>query len=109
MNLLRSRVARAVLLDGLVAVLAGVVAVLGSRQAAPWTGGTRGLDAWGYGLMVAAAAALVTRRLWPLPTLVVTVGLSVAYLAAGYPVGPFFWCPRSRCTRLPSSGRSAAR
>jgi signal transduction histidine kinase len=93
MSVVRSPVARVVVFDGLVVALAGVVVVVGTRQAAPWTGGARALDPWAYALMAAAVAALAARRVWPLATLVVTVALSVAYLAAGYPVGPFFLAP----------------
>jgi len=82
-----------VVLDGLVVALAGAVIGFGSQQAAPWAGGARALDLWAYALMAAAVAALAARRLWPLPTLAVTLALSVAYLAAGYPVGPFFLAP----------------
>jgi signal transduction histidine kinase len=93
MSVVRSRVARAVLYDGLVVLLVGVVVVVGSRQAAPWTGGTRRLDLGAYLLMAAALAALAVRRRWPAATLAVTVAASVAYLAAGYPLGPFFLAP----------------
>ncbi len=93
MSVVRSPVARAVVFDGLVVALVGAVVVFGSWQAAPWTGGTRALDLWAYALMAAAVVALAGRRVWPLPTLAITVALSVAYLAAGYPAGPFFLAP----------------
>jgi signal transduction histidine kinase len=93
MSFIRSPVARAAVFDGLVVALAAVVVVVGSRQAASFTGGARTLDLGAYVLMAAAVAALAARRRWPLATLVVTVGLSVVYLAAGYPLGPFFVAP----------------
>jgi signal transduction histidine kinase len=93
MSVVRSPVARVVVFDGLVVALAGAVVVFGTRQAAPWTGGTRALDLWAYALMAAAVVALAGRRVWPLATLVVTIALSVVYLAVGYPVGPFFLAP----------------
>jgi len=87
MSVVRSPVARVVVFDGLVVALAGLVVVFGTRQAAPWTGGTRALDLWAYALMAAAVVALAGRRVWPLATLAVTIALSVVYLAVGYPVG----------------------
>jgi signal transduction histidine kinase len=93
MNVIRSRLARAVVVDGLVVVVAGVLVVVGSHQAAQFTGGTRALDQGAYALMAAAVLALAARRVWPLATLAVTVALSVAYLALGYPLGPFFVAP----------------
>ena len=79
MSVVRSPVARVVVFDGLVVALAGLVVVFGTRQAAPWTGGTRALDLWAYALMAAAVVALAGRRVWPLATLVVTIALSVVY------------------------------
>ncbi len=93
MSVVRSQVARVVVFDGLVVALVGAVVLVGSWRAAPWTGGARALDLWAYALMAAAVVALAARRVWPLATLVVTVALSVAYLAVGYPVGPFFLAP----------------
>ncbi|HZD69864.1 MAG TPA: sensor histidine kinase [Actinomycetes bacterium] len=93
MSVVRSPLVRAVVLDGGVVALAGVIIGFGSQQAAPFTGGTRALDPWAFALMAAAVIALAARRRWPLATLAVTVALSVAYLAAGYPVGPLFLAP----------------
>ena len=93
MSVVRSQVARVVVFDGLVVALVGAVVLVGSWRAAPWTGGARALDLWAYALMATAVVALAARRVWPLATLVVTVALSVAYLAVGYPVGPFFLAP----------------
>jgi signal transduction histidine kinase len=93
MSFIRSPLARAAVFDGLVVAIAGVVVVFGSRQAAQFMEGTRALDLVAYALMVAAVGALAARRVWPLATLAVTVGLSLVYLAAGYPLGPFFLAP----------------
>jgi signal transduction histidine kinase len=82
------RPSRALLLDG---ILAAVVLVL---MAGPQTGLAHG---WGaplgppaYALMVVSAVALLGRRRWPRTVLAVTLAAAVAYLAAGYPVGPVF-------------------
>jgi signal transduction histidine kinase len=93
MSFIRSPLARAAVVDGLVVVLAGAVVFVGTHQAAPFTGGTRTLDLWAYALMAAAVGSLAARRRWPLATLALTVALSVAYLAAGYPLGPIFVAP----------------
>jgi signal transduction histidine kinase len=93
MSFIRSPLARAAVFDGLVVVLAGVVVIFGSRQAASFQVGARTLDLGAYALMAAAVGSLAARRRWPLATLAVTVALSVVYLAAGYPLGPFFVAP----------------
>jgi signal transduction histidine kinase len=93
MSLIRSPFARAVVLDGLVIALATPLVLLGTRQTALAGMGSRGLDAPAYAIMAAALASLAARRVWPLATLAVTIALSVAYLGAGYPVGPFFLVP----------------
>jgi signal transduction histidine kinase len=83
------RAGRAVLADGLPAVAAGAVMVLGSGPAAMGeVPPRRPLDALAYGLMGVAAAALLGRRRWPLGALAMTAGASIAFLALEYPHGP---------------------
>ncbi|MBX6354628.1 MAG: sensor histidine kinase [Micromonosporaceae bacterium] len=71
------------------ALLALVLAAIG-------LGGTRGaaelqhtsVDALGFALVVAAAATLTLRRVWPLATLAGATGATSAYLLLGNPYGP---------------------
>jgi signal transduction histidine kinase len=61
-----------------------LVQVLGTRLAA---GGP--LPGTAYLLLLAGPAALLLRRRWPVVTLLVAVGATVAYPLSGYPAGPF--------------------
>jgi signal transduction histidine kinase len=77
--------------DGLLALavgavnftVAGVSSAAGAAGQAPW----RSLDGLGYLLLAMGPLALVARRRWPLPVLVVVLANSVAYSARGYPEG----------------------
>ena len=89
----RSGRGRLLVVDGLVVVVAGVVAVFGSRQAALNQPGAEPLDRLAYALIVVAVAALAVRRTWPRAVLAVTVALGAAYLALGYAPGPIFVAP----------------
>lgn len=70
-------------------VVVGVVGTAGA--AATDTLPSRPLDAIAFGLVIAAAAALATRRRWPLATLMVVAVLTSTYLVVGYPYGPIFF------------------
>jgi len=48
----------------------------------------RHLDGWAVALLVAGPAALWLRRRYPVPALAAVVGVTLAYLLAGYPYGP---------------------
>jgi signal transduction histidine kinase len=80
---------RSLAADALPAVAAGAVMVFGSGPAAmDEVPPHRPLDALAYGLMGAAAAALLGRRRWPLLALPATAGAGIAFLALEYPHGP---------------------
>jgi signal transduction histidine kinase len=76
--------------DGLLALALIVVGVLGSPQAGRWQPAARHLDPLGYLMIVGAAAPLVVRRVWTLPTLLATSVATSAYLIMRYPYGPIF-------------------
>ncbi|MBL7519558.1 sensor histidine kinase, partial [Frankia sp. CNm7] len=65
-----------------------VLAVAGTLLADPHTRPSRGIDAGGLVLVVAASLALVARRRWPVVTLAVVTSLVTAYLWLGYTYGP---------------------
>ena len=69
-----------------VAVAAGSVAVAALLTAAE--PGSRPADGIAVALLVAASAVLLGRRRWPLSTAVGTIGLTLVYLALGYPGAP---------------------
>jgi signal transduction histidine kinase len=48
------------------------------------------LDAAGYLLLLAGPGLLVLRQRWPVPVVVGTAAVTLVYLGAGYPYGPFF-------------------
>jgi len=91
MGMIRSRLARALVLDGLVTFAVGVVAVVGSHFAGRMQGAAVG--PLGYGLIGVGVASLLARRVWPRATLAVSVAASAAYLATGNPPGPIFLAP----------------
>jgi signal transduction histidine kinase len=94
MGLVHRPGARALALDGLLAVLLGAVLVIGTQHAAvfqaPWR---RPMDGLGYALLLIAAGALAGRRLAPLPALAAVSLAAAAYLALRYPYGPVFLAP----------------
>jgi signal transduction histidine kinase len=76
--------------DGLLVVGMAVFGVVGSIGAAGNQPDRRPLDALAYGLILLASAVLLARRRHPVAVLAVTVAVTVAYLALGYPYGPIF-------------------
>jgi signal transduction histidine kinase len=70
-------------------VVVGVLGTHGAGATDPVP--SRPLDPAAYALVAAAGAVLVTRRRWPLATLVVSALLIATYLVAGYPYGPIFF------------------
>jgi signal transduction histidine kinase len=76
--------------DGLLVVGMAVFGVVGSIGAAGNQPDRRPLDAVAYGLILLASVALLARRRHPVAVLAVTVAVTVAYLALGYPYGPVF-------------------
>ena len=72
--------------DGVLAVVVGGLAVEGSWSAAADRGVRLGFV--GFALVVVAAAALVLRRLRPPAALLVSFGATLVYLASGYPYSP---------------------
>lgn len=87
----RRSLRRGMLVDALLAVSLGVLAVMGSQ----WGGaaGRHPFDPAGYLLVAAAVAPLVVRRIWPAWTLAFTVAATSIYLALHYPYGPIFFAP----------------
>lgn len=76
------------LLAGVVAVAVVVVGgTLGAAHAQP---SARPPDAWGLGLALASVLSLALLRRWPVAVVWLTVALTLAYLALGYPYGPVF-------------------
>jgi signal transduction histidine kinase len=72
------------------ALVVAAIQVIGCTVAASHQANGRPLGAAGYGLLLLAAAALVPRRAYPVPSLVVALGATATYLAADFPRGPFF-------------------
>ena len=77
-----------------VALAAGlaVVMLVGTYFASHGQPDRRDLDVWAVALLVLAAAPLVLRRRYPVATLVVVFGATLAYMALGYASGPV-WLP----------------
>ena len=76
--------------DVVIAVLAGLVQVGGAALAARHQPDARTLDVFGYLLLAAGPAALVARRRWPVPVLVVAFAATLGYELLGYPGGPIW-------------------
>jgi len=91
MVLTRRSIRWGVLLDSLMAVSVGVLAVIGSQ----WGGaaGRHPFDRLGYALVAAAVCPLVVRRIWPAWTLAFTAAATSVYLGLHYPYGPIFFAP----------------
>lgn len=70
------------------ALAAGVIQVVGSFGAAQRQPATRPLDAVAIVLLLIGPAALLARRRFPVPTLMVTSAALISYLLIGYPYGP---------------------
>ena len=73
-----------------VGVLAALVQVAGTTLAALHQDPVRALDAGGYALLLLGPALLWWRLRAPVLVLLATLGLTVAYLLAGYPAGPVY-------------------
>jgi signal transduction histidine kinase len=71
-------------------LLFAVVQVVGCRLAAHGQPQATPLDALGYVLLLAGPAALLVRRSQPLLSATVGLAAALAYLAFGYPTGPYF-------------------
>ena len=71
-----------------IALVAGLVQIVGCTFAGQWQPLARPLDVWGYLLLLAGPVALLAVRRYPLPVLLVAAAASFGYFAAGYPGGP---------------------
>ena len=71
-------------------VVLAAIQVIGCTLAARSQPDATHLDWLGYLLLVAGPVALLVRRIQPLLGLVVGLAAALAYLAIGYPTGPFF-------------------
>jgi signal transduction histidine kinase len=77
-------------LDLAIAVVAGVVQLVGTSFAAQHQPARRPLDALGYALLAAGPAATLGRRRHPVAVLAVVFVLTRLYLALDYPEGPIY-------------------
>jgi signal transduction histidine kinase len=93
MTITRSSRHHALILDGVITVLVGVLVFVIMPFAAMGVPGRHELDAPAYALLTLIVAPLLVRRLWPEMVLVVSVVASAAYIAFGYPPGPLFIAP----------------
>jgi signal transduction histidine kinase len=75
------------------AVLVALVQLVGTSFAAHRQDGVRHLDGLAYALLLAGPVALLLRRRYRIPVLVVTGAVTVAYLLRGYPYGPVAFAP----------------
>lgn len=78
--------------DALLAAGFAAAVVAGSGRAGLGQHPSRPADVLGFALAAAAAGSLAWRRRAPLVPLVAAVGLTSAYLLAGYPYGPILLC-----------------
>jgi signal transduction histidine kinase len=76
--------------DIAVALVVGVVTVVGTRFAALDQPQARPLDMLGIALLVVGSAALLARRRWPVAVLATAVAAMLSFRGLGYPVGPVF-------------------
>lgn len=83
-----ARQSRPLLTDAAVAAVALVAALALAAGASAGQPGTRAMDGWAYPLVVAAYAALVARRRWPLPVAGVVGGTLLVFAVRAYPGGP---------------------
>ena len=72
------------------AVAVALIQVIGTRAAEHAQSGQQQLDQLGYLLLLLGPAVLLFRRRFPLAVCLGTAAVSVGYLLAGYPYGPFF-------------------
>lgn len=79
---------RSAVLDVGIGVVALSLSLVFGRHAALSQPGTRPLDALGYTLTVVACAAVVARRVAPVPVLAVVAAALLVFAVYGYPGGP---------------------
>jgi signal transduction histidine kinase len=77
-------------LDVVVAVLAAVVQIGGTALTARHHPHVRTLDVYGYLLLAAGPAALLARRVQPVPVLMLAFATTLGYVLLGYPGGPIW-------------------
>lgn len=70
--------------------LIAVLVMVGTGFSARNQPGRESLDALGRALLLLGAAPLLFRHRRPVPVLFATTAVTLGYLAAGYPYGPFF-------------------
>ncbi|MEV4239558.1 MULTISPECIES: histidine kinase [unclassified Nocardia] len=76
--------------DWVLALVVAVIQVAGGRNANLRQTGVHSLDWLGYVLLLIGPVALLLRRSYPLPALLVTVTTCAVYLLCGYGYGPIF-------------------
>ncbi|WP_062991564.1 sensor histidine kinase [Nocardia anaemiae] len=76
--------------DWVLALVVAVIQVVGGRNANLRQTGVHSLDALGYVLLLIGPVALLLRRSYPLPALLVTIATCAVYLLRGYGYGPIF-------------------
>jgi signal transduction histidine kinase len=77
--------------DGVLALVVGVVQVAGTALAGLGQPERRSLDALGVALLLSGAAGLVVRRRHPLVTFAVAFAATVIYLQLEFPFGPIWF------------------
>ncbi|MEP6697474.1 MAG: sensor histidine kinase [Pseudonocardiales bacterium] len=70
-------------------LVVALIQVLGTIAAAHDQPGGRHLDAWAFALLLAGPVLLTLRRRYPVPVLTAVLAVTVTYVVAGYPYGPF--------------------
>ncbi|MEV5838213.1 histidine kinase [Nocardia sp. NPDC052112] len=76
--------------DWVLALVVAVIQVGGGRNANLRQTGVHSLDAFGYVLLLIGPVALLLRRSYPRPALLVTIASCAVYLLRGYGYGPIF-------------------
>ncbi|WP_433712315.1 sensor histidine kinase [Nocardia sp. CA-084685] len=76
--------------DWVLALVVAVIQIGGGRNANLRQTGVHSLDALGYVLLLIGPVALLLRRSYPLPALLVTIATCAVYLLRGYGYGPIF-------------------
>ncbi len=74
----------------MLALVVAAIQVVGGRNANLRQTGVHSLDAFGYALLFIGPVALLLRRSYPLPALLVTIASCAVYLLRGYGYGPIF-------------------
>ncbi|WP_433682151.1 sensor histidine kinase [Nocardia sp. CA-119907] len=76
--------------DWVLALVVAVIQLGGGRNANLRQTGVHTIDALGYVLLLVGPVALLLRRSYPLPVLLVTIASCAVYLLRGYGYGPIF-------------------